>query len=455
MKLYGSLAGFRYYINPKPLLGAYVAMENFSRGLLKYGTFDEYHAYYDGRQLFSKEQITRAYFTHDKLKVLQLQNLIKNPDTCYHVLHFESITPSEELIFRAMFSKKNIPVTRRAYTVSTNAHLRELLDIHLLGNGGRPYDSIVVPSKATQQALLRYFEDLSDITAGRVRYRGRVDIVAYGIHIDEFLPENQRAARELLHLPIDGIVLLCVGRMSQVSKMNYNRLLELLARLAGRCNGRELVLLIAGAATDAELQELRLIAERLSVADKVRLLANFDDSIKRRVLSSADIFISLSDNLQESFGIALIEAMAAGLPVICTDWDGYKDIVDEGITGYRITTRWKVRACCDDVLVNFRNPYDHSVIQRISQDVHVDMDLLVARTLELINNEKLRREMGEHGRQKVSEAYSSNVEISQFEGLWDELACIAEKDRNEYRDLSSVLNYDYPRHFRSYPTALI
>ena len=50
------------------------------------------------------------------------------------------------------------------------------------------------------------------------------------------------------------------------------------------------------------------------------------------------MFCSLSDNIQETFGIVPIEAMAAGLPVVVSDWDGYKDTVRHGVDGFRIST---------------------------------------------------------------------------------------------------------------------
>ena len=54
--------------------------------------------------------------------------------------------------------------------------------------------------------------------------------------------------------------------------------------------------------------------------------------------SGADVLCSLSDNIQETFGIVPVEAMAARLPVVVTDWDGYKDTVRDGVDGFRIPT---------------------------------------------------------------------------------------------------------------------
>ena len=53
--------------------------------------------------------------------------------------------------------------------------------------------------------------------------------------------------------------------------------------------------------------------------------------------ASADLFLSLVDNPQETFGLAPVEAMAAGIPVI-GDWDGYRFTVSDGVEGFRIPT---------------------------------------------------------------------------------------------------------------------
>ena len=53
---------------------------------------------------------------------------------------------------------------------------------------------------------------------------------------------------------------------------------------------------------------------------------------------AADIFVSLADNIQETFGLSVIEAMASSLPLVVSDWNGYKDLVNHGFNGFRIPT---------------------------------------------------------------------------------------------------------------------
>src|SRR4029077_15034949 len=63
-----------------------------------------------------------------------------------------------------------------------------------------------------------------------------------------------------------------------------------------------------------------------------------DAGAYRGAWAGADLFISLADSIQETFGITPLEAMAAGLPALVSDWDGYKDTVRDGLDGLRIRT---------------------------------------------------------------------------------------------------------------------
>jgi len=453
MRLYATIGGFMYWIKPKPLLGAYVAMETFARALLEYGHFDEYHAYHDDEffRSLSHEELIRAFFRSPKLKVKKYREILREAQSDYRVLHTEACGPHTEVILRGVLSRKNIPLTKRFYAVATNGHLMGLLHVCTLGGGGRPYDSIIVPSRAAQAAVRAYFADVQSFTAGRLCYRGRVDVIPHGLYLESLAPRDKSRSREKYDIPRETTVLLSLARISRTSKMNYDRLLEFFAQLVRR-TPRRLLLVIAGSDTQHEAQGLTDLAQRLGLVDQLKIITDFPDEDKADILNCADIFLSLSDNLQESFGINLIEAMAMALPVVCTDWDGYKDIVDEGVTGYRIPTTWTAQERPEDAVGALTNLYDHAVIHRISRGIRVDMDALIARTLELIEHEATRRNLGDKGREKAEREYSARTEILRWEALWQELGEMAQKDEREYPDLSPLLNYRYPRHFRTWPT---
>ena len=54
------------------------------------------------------------------------------------------------------------------------------------------------------------------------------------------------------------------------------------------------------------------------------------ESIKRKALKAADLVVSLVDNIQETFGLSIAEAMAMGKPIVASNWDGYRDLVRDG-----------------------------------------------------------------------------------------------------------------------------
>jgi D-inositol-3-phosphate glycosyltransferase len=453
--LYVTLEGFKYLFTPKPCLGSYVTMEASARGLLRYGTFDEYHTYYMDPvfQSRSHDSLTRTCQQNGKLKPIPLRELVGSTPPAYDILHFETIEPAKEIAFRSLLHSVRTPVTRQVYTIATLAHMREFLDLCLLNQGCRPYDSIVAPSRAAAEAVTAYLSEVESCTEGKVRYRGRVDTIPYGFETEDMRPVDKAGARKALELPPHAVILLSLGRISWRTKMNYDRLLRLMAQLA-RASSAEVELVVAGADSDGESAQVRNLAATLGLSSKVRLITDFPDEQKATIYSASDVFVSLSDNLQESFGLALVEAMAAGLPVLCTDWDGYRDIVEDGVQGFRIPIEWQVRRRPTDVLAQFRHPYDHTLIHQSSRDLKIDGEQLISKALDLINNADLRCSMGQRARERVRSEFSMKAVVARYENLWAELKGIADRDQSDYPNLGPVLSYDYPKHFRGYPTSL-
>jgi phosphatidylinositol alpha-mannosyltransferase len=90
-----------------------------------------------------------------------------------------------------------------------------------------------------------------------------------------------------------------------------------------RREGYDCRLLVVGSGPQ-EGEVKRYIATRRMTG--VELLGRVSDQDKARALATADIFVSPATG-QESFGIVLLEAMAAGVPIVCSDIHGYKGVV--------------------------------------------------------------------------------------------------------------------------------
>lgn len=151
---------------------------------------------------------------------------------------------------------------------------------------------------------------VSATVAGRLRDWGvpgpRIHVVPNGIDAARFRfdASRRRATRDRLGVPGGAFVVGGVGRL--VPGKRFDVLLEAVAALPGA------VLLLAG--DGPERAALRALAARLGAADRVRLLGECDQEALAAVLSAVDLFVSTSR--EEAFGLAVVEALAAGLPVL-------------------------------------------------------------------------------------------------------------------------------------------
>ena len=86
------------------------------------------------------------------------------------------------------------------------------------------------------------------------------------------------------------------------------------------------------AATQAYRRRLERLIQQLGLSDRVRLIGRMDDISE--LYCALDVFVSASHS--ESFGLAIVEAMAAGAAVVATDTDGAQEIIEDGRTGMLI-----------------------------------------------------------------------------------------------------------------------
>lgn len=137
---------------------------------------------------------------------------------------------------------------------------------------------------------------------------------------------------DLFH-PLDGPwsptrPIVSVGRLNEPRK-GFSRMLETYRDLRdARPDAPRLVLAGRGDPTP-----LRDEARRLGIED-VEVLGDLDPAELRRLLREASIFWQTS--YEEGLGIAVIEAMASGIPVVATSTAGTEMTVDEGVTGFLV-----------------------------------------------------------------------------------------------------------------------
>jgi phosphatidylinositol alpha-mannosyltransferase len=206
-------------------------------------------------------------------------------------------------------------------------------------------DGRIAVSGAARHFINRYFP-------------GDYQIIPNGVDLEHF------ASAEPFEELRDGILnLLFVGRFEE--RKGLIHLLKAYNRLRKRKVDARLLVIGAG----PKLREYKRFVGLRGIRD-VEWLGRVSDDDKVRYFASADIFCAPNTG-QESFGIVLLEAMAAGVPIVASDIHGFKRVVERNVQG---------------LLVEPRNPR-----------------ALAAALYRLAIDPDLRHDMGEAGRARAPE----------------------------------------------------
>lgn len=292
----------------------------------------------------------------------------------------------------------------------------------------------------TSQAARRYVETLFEIWGEHLRERigdmggGTVGplsaplhlpVIPLGVFPERFADGPQRDAqrrrrRERLGIAPDDTVVLFPGRLSYYEKAHPYPLFRAIGRASE--SGRPLHLVLAGRFPDPSHEALyRASAEKFCGRAQVHFVDGGDPDFDG-VWAAADIFVSLSDNLQETFGLTPVEAMAAGLPVVVSDWDGYRDTVEHGVTGFRIRTVAPPAGAGEGLGNQFLNAGDYfRHIGAVSQRTAADVGEAAAAIRRLADDPALRAAMGAAGKSRVATFFDWARIVPQYEALWEEL----------------------------------
>ena len=136
--------------------------------------------------------------------------------------------------------------------------------------------------------------------------------------------EEKAEAREQFGLKNEDIFAVSVAQL--IERKNHSVLINAVAKL----QNPHFHLFIVG--DGVQEQELKELAVSLKVENQIHFLGFRKDV--QKILSAADIFLFAS--LQEGLPIALMEAMASGLPIIASDIRGNKDLIDHEKGGWLI-----------------------------------------------------------------------------------------------------------------------
>ena len=437
----------RFFLSTHPFFeagainGRKQANAGFMRALFTLDPFDEYHFF-----VAHPGQLESQWAAHYQLPALRRGAARAFPrtdlaaalrGTPYHVCHLsDPITDFVQLAAaRNRWAQNIFPLTATNHTLSYTSYAA-VFQAHLWP-GCSPRDAIGCNSLASREVLRRCFAHLaaaSEAGASTPAVQAlpivapQLEVIPMGA-VPRSAQQDQEgrvAMRARLHLDEDSVLLLLFGRIALDDKMDPQPLLMALHRLQAGAEAtrstKDVHLVISGfAQTDDNAPAfLESVARMLHI--KVRVLPNPSPVEKEQLFAAADIFLSPSENMQETFGLTLVEAAMAGLPVIASDWDGYRDIVVPGETGLLVPTLAPAHTPELDTEAQLLFDNQHHFLR--SQRTVVHVPALAEAIQHLAEDAPLRRRMGEAARDRALSLFTWETVAHRWLAFWEELRAV-------------------------------
>lgn len=228
---------------------------------------------------------------------------------------------------------------------------------------------------AVSEDLKNFLAERAGVSKNRIitLYNG-IDCKTYD---GELSPGKIASVKESLSIPPDSPVIGTVGMLAPVK--DHETLLATAVRVI--LERPEAIFLIVG---DGPLKDrLKDLAYRSNIEKNVRF-TGFRKDIPD-LLQIMDVYICSSES--EGLSLSILEAMAAGIPIVATNVGGNPEIVLEGETGFLVPTK--------------------------------DPEALASKINLLLNDQLLARKIGENGRQRVYEKFSIEQMVNSYQLLYD------------------------------------
>ncbi len=327
---------------------------------------------------------------------------------------------------RAMHGHGAWSLTGITHTLSSHWAMDAVVE--LLTAPVQQWDAVICTSRAGQRVVADLLQQQADYLRDRFKARQitlpQLPLIPLGIHTQDFAftPAQRTAARASVGADDHTLVVLFAGRLSFHAKAHPLAMYQAIEQAVRDLPSGQRIQLVEFGQFASE-PGARAFAEAARLACptvKVCQLDGRQPENRSIAWACADIFCSLADNFQETFGITPVEAMAAGLPVVVSDWDGYRDTVRDGSDGFRIPTlmpqpglgsdlAWRHASGAD----NFDRYCGHTCAL-----IAVDVGAAARAFSLLFASAALRARMGASGRERAREAFDWATIIPRYESLW-------------------------------------
>ncbi|MDR1947109.1 MAG: glycosyltransferase family 4 protein [Desulfovibrio sp.] len=414
------------------MLGRREANRRFLTALLESDPFDAYHFFLphpDAGGALEKElgDLFPDILREGRIS-LRLHSGLPDAlsDFSYYCLHLSDpvVHFTDAMCLRNVFSRRIFPVTAPTHSLSYVEYGEKFLQ-HIWG-GVTARDAVAATSAAGAEVVRAYYAHLrrayrldeAHFTAPSVRH------VPLGVE-PSLMPSPEEKdglgveCRKRYGLG-DKVVFLVFARISYRSKMDLLPVLRACKRAEDfGLQPDSYCLVPAGWVEDGDTFDKEISGFAANMGINCLTVPRPDNAARKALYAAADVFLSPSDNLQETFGLTLLEAASSSLPVLASNFDGYRDLVVDGETGILVPIIGPVRTSRTDAAARIIPAAEYHLLQ--AQQSAVDVEALGRAMCLFAGDRDLRRRMGEAGRRRVLAGYTWRHIIRRYLDLWAEL----------------------------------
>lgn len=409
------------------LMGRQSAGESFLRGLIRHGTAEHLFAYNAANRPVAelRAMIERIEPAAKPVKWIGMRGVqeLATPG----LLHCPSPELPRLAWMRQPFGDDRYSLCGITHTTASHGAMDIIAD--MATTPVQPWDGLICTSRAVRASVDLQMEAVREYLVSRLGATKvpapQLTTIPLGINAADFEPSARDRAnwRLKLDIPSDAIVALYVGRFNAAAKMNPAMMAMALEAAAAK-TGRAIYWVVSGwGGSDGATDEYHREVQALCPSIHYRAVDGRPLDTRFSIWSVADFFVSFSDNIQETFGLTPVEAMAAGLPCVVTDWDGYRDTVRHGLDGFRIRTFAPRPGLGGDLAYGHANnwlPYE-IYLGAAAQMTAMDNVSAVEAIVSLIENPDLRARMSASARNAARQIFDWSVIVPQYETFWAEL----------------------------------
>ena len=181
------------------------------------------------------------------------------------------------------------------------------------------------------------------------KYRNKIVVIPNGINIEDFdISSSKEECREKLGLAIDNNIILFVGNLTPYKGPSV--LVKAMQIISKEVPDTELVFVGSGKMRS----ELEKLAEKIGIKNHLKFGGFIEESLKPLYYKAADIFCLPSTMSTEVFPIVLLEASVSGLPMVVSDLNTFKCIIEDGYNGL-FTKRGDAKNLADAIIYLLQN----------------------------------------------------------------------------------------------------